>query len=155
MKIIYSPNSYYDGSVNDNCIPDGIGFMQYDINETYKGEFKMGLRNGKGIYTYKSGSYYDGEWKDDKRNGKGTFYNIERKWLYIGTFQDDVVCEGGCFIDNYEPTDNNTLNVLKETEYDDDNYTKENDLYKTPTKNPKVYERLSTDVKSPDKEYNE
>ena len=151
MKIIYSPNSYYDGSVNENCIPHGMGFIQYDINETYRGEFKMGLRDGKGIYTYKNGSYYDGEWKNDKRNGKGTFYNPKHKWAYIGTFQEDEICEGGYFINNYDIKGDNALDEKTESECECE-YTKENDLFKTPKKNQQVYERLSTDIKSPDKE---
>ena len=31
----------------------------------YKGEFKDGLRHGKGVIIYKTGDKYDGEWSED------------------------------------------------------------------------------------------
>ena len=35
----------------------------------YKGEFKNGVKDGKGIMYYKSGYVYEGDWKKGKRDG--------------------------------------------------------------------------------------
>jgi hypothetical protein len=40
----------------------------------YVGEFKNGLRDGKGVINFNNGDKYQGEWKDDKREGKGITY---------------------------------------------------------------------------------
>ena len=40
----------------------------------YVGEFKNGLRDGKGIFYTDDGSVYDGEYKNDIREGKGINY---------------------------------------------------------------------------------
>ena len=37
-----------------------------------KGEFKNGKPNGDGIFTWLDGRKYDGQWKDGVRDGKGT-----------------------------------------------------------------------------------
>lgn len=37
----------------------------------YEGEYKDGLKHGKGKMTYKNGSYFEGEWKNDIINGYG------------------------------------------------------------------------------------
>ena len=38
----------------------------YPNGDKYVGEFKGGLRHGKGTLTYADGDEYVGEWKDDK-----------------------------------------------------------------------------------------
>ena len=40
----------------------------------YDGEFKKGMKHGKGKMTYPSGNYYDGEWLYDKKEGQGIMY---------------------------------------------------------------------------------
>ncbi|KAI9093743.1 hypothetical protein DFS34DRAFT_256569 [Phlyctochytrium arcticum] len=47
----------------------------YMINkDQYLGEWKDGLKHGKGIYTYaQTGAVYEGEWVKDLRNGLGTY----------------------------------------------------------------------------------
>ena len=37
------------------------------------GQFKNGLRHGKGNFHYSNGDIYDGDWKDDKPHGYGVF----------------------------------------------------------------------------------
>ena len=61
----------------------------------YIGEFKNGLRNGKGILYYNSKDYYkrnryEGEWKNGLREGKGILYwNSANK--YEGDFKKDEI----------------------------------------------------------------
>ncbi len=42
--------------------------------DTYKGEWRKGLPNGKGKYTWHNGNIYDGQWKKGKRNGFGIYH---------------------------------------------------------------------------------
>lgn len=74
---------YYYGSVNAAGKPEGIGIAVYGDNQYYYGEWKNGVRSGKGtwihyhfhtpkntgdLYTYHQ---YAGMWKDDLPDGEG------------------------------------------------------------------------------------
>lgn len=54
-----------DGFANGKGIAKGI--------DTYSGEFKNGLPDGKGKYTYKNGDTFTGSWSNGLKNGKGVF----------------------------------------------------------------------------------
>lgn len=41
--------------------------------DTYIGEFKNGLPDGKGSYLYSNGDFYNGEWEKGKKEGAGSF----------------------------------------------------------------------------------
>eukprot|EP00942_MAST-04A_sp_MAST-4A-sp1_P003467 g3467.t1 len=56
--------------------------------DVYVGEYKNGIRDGKGTYTYGSGSVYVGDFKDGKSHGKGT-YTYDSGHVYVGEFKDD------------------------------------------------------------------
>jgi hypothetical protein len=62
----------YSGFFLNNNM-DGNGFIEYNNNDTYRGEFKNGFKNGKGIY-YNSLNKYNINciWENDLKNGKGT-----------------------------------------------------------------------------------
>ena len=51
----------------------GPGNAQYPDGSTYKGDFAIGLRHGKGVYVFAGGKgkTYAGEWVNDKMNGMG------------------------------------------------------------------------------------
>ena len=51
----------------------------------YEGEFKNGLREGKGKIKYKNNDKYDGMWKNDKYNGKGIYY------FHDGSIYDGII----------------------------------------------------------------
>ena len=59
--------------------PDGWGEYTWDNGATYVGEFKNGLKHGKGYWTKgdntkdNPGSSYQGDYKLDKKWGTGTF----------------------------------------------------------------------------------
>lgn len=152
VRLEFSINSFYVGSVNDEYIPNGMGHLQYDENETYYGEFKNGLRNGKGKYTYKNGNCYNGEWQDDKKNGKGRFENKKQKYIYIGEWEDDEICGKGQFKQiNEIIKEDFLLDENKQIEYSnestEDEKTNECSLFKTPTKKSPI-DMMSTDAKS-------
>ena len=54
---------------------DGIGKITLANGETYEGEWKKGICNGKGVYKYLSGAKYEGCMKRFKREGSGILYD--------------------------------------------------------------------------------
>ena len=93
---------------------DGNGKYIWENGEYYIGQYKNGLRNGKGIeyysngniqyegdwvnnkpegngkYIWENGQYYIGEWKNGLRNGKGTLYYSNGKTETEGNFINNV-----------------------------------------------------------------
>ena len=63
-------------------LKDGKGILFYDKNDEnnrkkYEGDFKNDKREGKGIMYWNNGNRYEGDFKNDKREGKGTMYWID------------------------------------------------------------------------------
>ena len=113
IKIYYENGKLmYEGGFIDNKF-EGYGKYYYLNDEYYEGQFKNGLRNGKGIlyysngniiyegdfvndkfegngkYIYGGGEYYNGQWKDNKKNGKGSLYAKNGNIIYVGDFVND------------------------------------------------------------------
>ena len=42
---------------------------KYDNGDKYEGNWKNGLKSGKGSYTYKNGKRYKGNWKNGHKSG--------------------------------------------------------------------------------------
>jgi hypothetical protein len=61
-------NNKEESEKNDDTEFDTI---TYPDGSKYSGEFKDGIKNGKGIYTYPDGTQYIGEFKDNKFHGQG------------------------------------------------------------------------------------
>ena len=49
--------------------------MYYSTGDKYDGEYKNGMRNGKGILYSNDGSRYEGKWINDVKDGKGISYS--------------------------------------------------------------------------------
>ncbi|HYK76418.1 MAG TPA: hypothetical protein VEV16_05540 [Daejeonella sp.] len=64
----------YDGGCN-NGKAQGNG--KAEGVDTYEGEFKGGLPDGRGSYIWKNGDVYEGQWIKGKREGEGQM-NIKR-----------------------------------------------------------------------------
>ena len=118
--IIYNKDQYEGEFVNDKY--EGKGKYNYEDGKYYIGEWKNGLRNGRGILYYKNGnilyegdfvndkfegngkyiwedgSYYIGLWKNGLCNGKGTEYNKNGEIVYEGDFINDKFEGIGHFI---------------------------------------------------------
>jgi hypothetical protein len=60
--------------------------------DAYTGTFKNGLPNGKGTYSWASGDYYKGDWKLGKREGIGVFTTTinGKDSLLSGIWENDV-----------------------------------------------------------------
>ncbi len=108
----------YLGAVK-NGVPNGFGRGLYGSNynkkyDLYIGNYKDGLRSGKGKIMYASGSFFEGEWSNDsllsgeyfintssnfeyykgqfkhnKKEGKGEFRNFYGT-RYVGAFKNDL-----------------------------------------------------------------
>ncbi len=77
----------YIGTRKDGKI-EGIGQAVYINGERYEGEFKGGLRDGKGTLYSSSGLIlYHGDWKDNVEEGKGINYFHESNGRYEGEFR--------------------------------------------------------------------
>ena len=111
----YVKKEYYNYIINEY---NGFGKKLNEAGEYYKGEFKNGLKHGKGILFYKKGrlmhfgkfegnkfvgsgtieyqiyDYYIGQWKNDFRHGKGKLcYKNGRQ--YLGDWVNDIVVGKG------------------------------------------------------------
>ena len=71
-----------------NGMRDGKGTETFADGYKYVGEFKYGNRSGQGTITLKDGYKYVGELKYNKRNGQGT-ETYPDGWTYTGEFKDD------------------------------------------------------------------
>lgn len=67
---------------------NGQHIYEYRSGERFEGEYKNGLREGKGTYFHLNGDRFEGQYASGKRNGKGKYY-----------FSDKSVLEG-VWIDN-------------------------------------------------------
>lgn len=49
--------------------------VKFKNNDIFEGQFKDGLKNGRGIYYWaSSGDVYEGDWLNGKRTGRGLYY---------------------------------------------------------------------------------
>ena len=72
---------YDNGGIEEGYWKDeelhGRGRRIHLYSESYVGEFKGGMYNGKGIsYDENWDKQYEGEWKGGIYNGQGTYYNF-------------------------------------------------------------------------------
>ena len=67
----------YKGNLNNGKVE-----MNYFIGK-YEGEFKNGIREGKGKFIYNNKNIYDGEWKNDIKEGKGIMNYKNGEKIYI------------------------------------------------------------------------
>ena len=77
-----------DVALNEQCIWEGIGIIQFPDGSTYHGQTKNGQFNGKGRMTHANGDVYQGQWKDGKANGQGVFVDTNGS-MYEGEWLDD------------------------------------------------------------------
>ena len=70
--------------------PHGSGVCKYKDGQIYRGEWKIGNRDGKGKLTWSNGDIYNGQWKNDSPDGKGKFFfmtgfqGVDKSDTYIG-----------------------------------------------------------------------
>lgn len=76
-----------------DCSKDGKQEDYSDQNSVekerlYVGEYKNGLREGKGSMTMEDGSSYEGDWKANSRHGYGKMIWPDKR-SYTGEWRDD------------------------------------------------------------------
>jgi hypothetical protein len=76
-------------------LKQGRGVKTWPWGDRYEGEFSEDTKHGVGSYTWGArsafaGDRYEGEFKDDKRNGVGV-YTWASGDIYAGPWKDDVV----------------------------------------------------------------
>lgn len=57
--------------------------------DTYEGDYKNGIREGKGRYTFVAGGWYKGDWANGVKHGEGTF-RYPDKSKYIGEWKEGL-----------------------------------------------------------------
>ena len=86
-EIRFEDGAVYVGSVVKGK-PDGFGKCTFSNGVCYEGEWKNGVKHGKGYETYDNG-YFKGEWVDGNRTGYG-----EHCWkngtVYVGDVLNGV-----------------------------------------------------------------
>lgn len=118
-KILYGDGTIWEGSLNKNYEPSGIGktitadgFVSSEIRNNgelrgiqkisfsdgsyYEGEILNSKRNGYGVQVYSSGAFYDGNWKNDCPDGYGDLV-FDENWFYSGEWKNGVYEGTGYF----------------------------------------------------------
>ena len=59
----------YEGEWDDQNVIDGFGTLYYIDGSIYEGNFKKGMRCGKGRMIYANTNIYEGDWVNDLNEG--------------------------------------------------------------------------------------
>lgn len=60
----------YLGEIDSQMVPDGFGTFQCS-SYNYSGDWRQGLRHGRGVQVFSNGDTYIGQWRRDQRHGEG------------------------------------------------------------------------------------
>jgi SH3-like domain-containing protein len=74
--------------VQGDCT-NGYGTAALPRGGRYVGEFREGVRAGRGSMAYPDGTRYEGNWQDDRPHGKGTHFSAG-KFDYTGEFANGL-----------------------------------------------------------------
>ena len=92
-KISYDNGDYYIGQYK-NGLRNGKGTLYLsDENIRYEGDWINDKYEGNGKYIYESGEYYIGQFKNDLKHGKGTLYFSNGEIKQKGNWINDVFIE--------------------------------------------------------------
>ena len=72
LLTIVNTNEQYDGEWK-NGMRHGRGEFKFKTGDIYTGGWELGKRTGEGSYTWTNGDRFIGNWKGDRMNGKGIF----------------------------------------------------------------------------------
>ncbi|XP_043472266.1 radial spoke head 1 homolog [Leptopilina heterotoma] len=80
----------FDGERNEKGERHGQGKAILPNGDIYDGNYRHGLRDGRGLYVFKkNGSRFDGEWREGKKHGQGIFWYPDGT-RYEGDWRHDV-----------------------------------------------------------------
>jgi hypothetical protein len=88
LSFLHGPNQYrYEGDFR-NGLKAGKGICLYRNGSRYEGDYKSNLKEGKGVISYVNGDRYEGDFINDKFEGKGVIYYVNGN-RYEGDFIND------------------------------------------------------------------
>lgn len=76
-----------------NGLRHGRGTLAYPDNYTYVGEWENNRMHGQGIKTFSNGSRYEGKWKNGHQHGHGIFINPNIGRKYKGEWKTDTLIQ--------------------------------------------------------------
>ena len=93
-KVLKFKEGRYEGEVNAAGDPEGQGNLEYPGNDEflrqyYEGDFVNKKAHGKGMMRWNQGDKYEGEWKDGLRHGKGEYFSKVK--MASHTFKCDTI----------------------------------------------------------------
>ena len=117
--ITFSDGATYEGEVDLRRLPHGRGIYRWANGAVYEGEFRNGMRPGrgllrsqhgarsegaspssgkrtKGVYRWANGAIFEGEFQNEKRHGKGTYF-LGNGECYEGEFREGEARGSGTY----------------------------------------------------------
>ena len=119
---LYTDIFTYVGHFKDNKFhgQGEIIFKNNNIEQSFKGTFINGLKNGIGLEIYSNGDYYEGSFLENKKHGNGSIYNKNKQIKIKSSWNNDIIDENYLIKIYY---DNGNLkydgNLNKDNEYHD------------------------------------
>ena len=99
-KVLRFKEGRYEGEVNKAGDPEGEGSLEYPGNDEflrqiYEGQFVNKKAHGKGTMRWNQGDKYEGDWKEGLRHGKGEYwskvscldYGLVDSWIFMFLMQ--------------------------------------------------------------------
>ncbi len=91
-KGVADGTAHYEGDFKAG-MKHGKGAKTWANGDRYEGDFVEDRREGRGVYTWGRGPWagesYEGEYANDRRNGNGTYHYASGD-VYTGPWKDDV-----------------------------------------------------------------
>lgn len=84
----YGDQGQYEGDVDSNNAPHGMGNMIYLDGRTYHGGWRNGHWNGSAKATFQNGDVFEGNYTMDQRHGPGKYYWKDGR-SFVGDFHQD------------------------------------------------------------------
>jgi len=93
-KVLKFKEGRYEGEVNGAGDPEGEGCLEYPGNDEflrqiYEGQFVAKKAHGKGTMRWNQGDKYEGDWKEGLRHGKGEYWSKANGFKYVGDYEND------------------------------------------------------------------
>ena len=93
-KVLKFKEGRYEGEVNSAGDPEGEGCLEYPGNDEflrqiYEGQFVAKKAHGKGTMRWNQGDKYEGDWKEGLRHGKGEYWSKVNIKCQLKTY---IVC---------------------------------------------------------------
>ena len=94
VSIKWSDGDSFEGNYREG-LREGKGIYKYTDGSIYDGEWKTGKQDGRGVYKLADGRVYDGEWKDGKQDGYGVGKDATGKVIYDGQWKNGEPVKDG------------------------------------------------------------